>query len=68
MPIGFVTGDVVVNRVIAEAFAHGCNYAGSMGATGPGGLSWKKVRTLIEVAFANRSGMLYVYGEFTADE
>jgi O-acetyl-ADP-ribose deacetylase (regulator of RNase III) len=32
MPIEFVTGDLFVNRVKAEAFAHGCNCAGSMGA------------------------------------
>src|SRR5215207_5254535 len=32
MPIEFVTGDLFVNRVEAEAFAHGCNCAGSMGA------------------------------------
>ena len=32
MPIEFVTGDLFANRVKAEAFAHGCNCAGSMGA------------------------------------
>jgi O-acetyl-ADP-ribose deacetylase (regulator of RNase III) len=32
MPIAFVSGDLFVNRVKAEAFAHGCNGAGSMGA------------------------------------
>lgn len=32
MPIEFVAGDLFVNRVQAEAFAHGCNCAGSMGA------------------------------------
>jgi O-acetyl-ADP-ribose deacetylase (regulator of RNase III) len=32
MPIEFVTGDIFVNRVGAEALAHGCNCAGSMGA------------------------------------
>ena len=32
MPIEFVTGDIFVNRVKAEALAHGCNCAGSMGA------------------------------------
>lgn len=32
MPIEFVSGDVFVNRVGAEALAHGCNCAGSMGA------------------------------------
>ncbi len=35
-------------------------------AAGYGGLSWKKVRALIEVAFADWSGMLYVYEEFKA--
>ena len=155
MPIEFVTGDVFVNRVQAEAFAHGCNCAGSMGAgiavgfkerypamfeefrrrckakppefglgdvflwreegkpavfnlgtqtrpgrgatypvvesalkalrvaadeagirsvampriaAGYGGLSWKKVRALIEVAFAGWPGMLYVYDEFKEGE
>lgn len=32
MPIEFVTGDLFVNRFGAEALAHGCNCAGSMGA------------------------------------
>lgn len=32
MPIEYVTGDLFVNRVKAEALAHGCNCAGSMGA------------------------------------
>jgi O-acetyl-ADP-ribose deacetylase (regulator of RNase III) len=32
MPIEFVAGDIFVNRVRAEALAHGCNCAGSMGA------------------------------------
>lgn len=32
MPIECVTGDLFVNRVKANAFAHGCNCAGSMGA------------------------------------
>jgi O-acetyl-ADP-ribose deacetylase (regulator of RNase III) len=32
MPIEFVTGDLFVNRVRAEALAQGCNCAGSMGA------------------------------------
>ena len=155
MPIEFMTGDLFVNRVNAEAFAHGCNCAGSMGAgiavgfkdrypamfeefrrrckstppefalgdvflwredgkptvfnlgtqprpgrgatysvleaalkalrvaaddagirsvampriaAGYGLLSWKKVRALIEGAFANWSGMLYVYEEFQAGE
>jgi O-acetyl-ADP-ribose deacetylase (regulator of RNase III) len=155
MPIEFVTGDLFVNRVGAEALAHGCNCAGSTGAgvavgfkarypalfeefrrrcksdppeftlgavflwreagrpavfnlgtqprpgrgatypivemalkalrtaadeagirsvampriaAGYGGLSWKKVRALIEAAFADWSGMLYVYEEFKEGE
>lgn len=32
MPIEFVAGDLFLNRVKAEALAHGCNCAGSMGA------------------------------------
>ncbi|MFO0798620.1 MAG: macro domain-containing protein [Gemmataceae bacterium] len=32
MPVEFVSGDVFSNRVGAEALAHGCNCAGSMGA------------------------------------
>jgi O-acetyl-ADP-ribose deacetylase (regulator of RNase III) len=155
MPIEFVTGDLFVNRVGAEALAHGCNCAGSMGAgvavgfkarypalfdefrrrckskppeftlgdvflwredgkpavfnlatqprpgrgatysivevalkalrtaadeagirsiampriaAGYGGLSWKKVRALIEVAFADWAGILYVYEEFKEGE
>ena len=32
MPIQFVTGDLFQNRVKAEALAHGCNCAASMGA------------------------------------
>jgi O-acetyl-ADP-ribose deacetylase (regulator of RNase III) len=32
MPVEFVSGDLFVNRVGAEAYAHGCNCAGSMGA------------------------------------
>jgi O-acetyl-ADP-ribose deacetylase (regulator of RNase III) len=32
MPVEFVSGDLFVNRVGAEAFGHGCNCAGSMGA------------------------------------
>ncbi len=155
MPIEFVTGDLFVNRVNAEALAHGCNCAGSMGAgiavgfkerypemfeefrrrckakpaelalgdvflwrepgkpavfnmgtqprpgrgatypvveaalnalrttadqagiwtlampriaAGYGGLSWKKVRALIESVFADWSGTLYVYEEFKAGE
>ncbi|HEY1187501.1 MAG TPA: macro domain-containing protein [Gemmata sp.] len=155
MPIEFVTGDLFVNRVGAEAFAHGCNCAGSMGAgiavgfkerypamfeefrrrckaeppefalggvflwreaglpavfnlgtqprpgrgatypvvgaalkalrvaadeagvtsiampriaAGYGGLSWKKVRAVIESAFADWPGVLYVYEEYRAGE
>ena len=153
MPIDFVSGDLFVNRVKAEALAHGCNCTGSMGAgiavgfkerypamfeefrrrckakppeftlgdvflwrekgapavfnlatqpwpgrgatypvveaalnalrstadaaglrsiampriaAGYGGLSWKKVKAQIEAAFADWSGMLYVYEEFRA--
>ncbi len=32
MPIEFVSGDLFSNRFRAEAFAHGCNCQGSMGA------------------------------------
>ncbi|MBA4186636.1 MAG: phosphatase [Planctomycetaceae bacterium] len=32
MPIQFIAGDLFTNRYKAEAFAHGCNCAGSMGA------------------------------------
>jgi len=32
MPIQFIAGDLFVNRLGAEAFAHGCNCQGSMGA------------------------------------
>jgi O-acetyl-ADP-ribose deacetylase (regulator of RNase III) len=155
MPVEYVSGDLFVNRVKAEAFAHGCNCAGSMGAgiavgfkdrypamftefkrrckakppqftlgdvflwredskpavfnlgtqprpgrgatyviveealrtlraaadeagitsiampriaAGYGGLSWKKVKALIDTAFADWSGMLYVYEEFKPGE
>lgn len=151
MPIHYITGDLFVNRVHAEALAHGCNCAGSMGAgvavgfkarypamfeefrrrckadppefglgdvflwredgkpavfnlgtqprpgraatypvveaalanlraaadevgirsvampriaAGYGGLSWKKVKALIDAAFADWSGELTVYEEF----
>jgi O-acetyl-ADP-ribose deacetylase (regulator of RNase III) len=151
MPVEFVSGDLFVNRVGAEAFAHGCNCAGSMGAgiavgfkerypamfeefrrrckatppefglgdvflwredgkpavfnlgtqprpgrgatypvvgqalramreladregvrtvaapriaAGYGGLSWKKVRAVIEEAFADWTGTLFVYEEY----
>jgi O-acetyl-ADP-ribose deacetylase (regulator of RNase III) len=37
-------------------------------AAGYGGLSWKKVKALIEAAFADWSGMLYVYEEYKAGE
>jgi len=155
VPIQFLSGDLFVNRFGAEALAHGCNCAGSMGAgiavgfkarypemfeeyrrrcrakppefvlgstffwreggkpgvfnlgtqqrpgrgatyhaveaalramreeadaegitsiampriaAGYGGLSWKKVRALIEAAFADWAGNLYVYEEFRAEE
>jgi O-acetyl-ADP-ribose deacetylase (regulator of RNase III) len=32
LPIHFVSGDLFANRYNAEAFAHGCNCQGSMGA------------------------------------
>lgn len=32
MPVEYVAGDLFVNRVGTEAFGHGCNCAGSMGA------------------------------------
>jgi O-acetyl-ADP-ribose deacetylase (regulator of RNase III) len=35
---------------------------------GYGGLSWKKVRAIIERVFADWDGMLYVYAEFVAEE
>jgi O-acetyl-ADP-ribose deacetylase (regulator of RNase III) len=35
-------------------------------AAGYGGLSWKKVRALVESAFADWPGMLYVYEEYEA--
>ena len=155
MPVQFVTGDLFVNRFQAEALAHGCNCAGSMGAgiavgfkerypamfeefrrrcksdppefalgdvfywkekgrpavfnlgtqprpgrgatypvveaalralrakadaegvasvampriaAGYGGLSWKKVRALVETAFADWKGTLYVYEEYKPEE
>ena len=155
MHVQYVTGDVFVNRVGAEALAHGCNCAGSMGAgvevgfrerypamfeefrrrcrakpkefdlgsvflwrepgapavfnlgtqprpgrgatypvveaalkalraaadesgirsvampriaAGYGGLSWKKVRALIDSAFAEWPGTVYVYEEFKEGE
>lgn len=37
-------------------------------AAGYGGLSWKKVRALIEAAFADWPGMLFVYEEFRPGE
>jgi len=33
---------------------------------GYGGLSWKKVRTIIDEVFGDWSGMLYVYEEYVA--
>jgi O-acetyl-ADP-ribose deacetylase (regulator of RNase III) len=153
--VQYITGDVFVNRVGAEALAHGCNCAGSMGAgvavgfrerypamfeefrrrcrakpkefdlggvflwrepglppvfnlgtqprpgrgatypvveaalkalraaaddagirsvampriaAGYGGLSWKKVRALIDSAFADWPGTVYVYEEYKAGE
>ena len=32
MPIHFVSGDLFANRYAVQAFAHGCNCQGSMGA------------------------------------
>lgn len=32
MPIQYIAGDLFVNKVKAQAFAHGCNCQGSMGA------------------------------------
>ena len=32
MPIQYVAGDLFANRFAAQAFAHGCNCQGSMGA------------------------------------
>jgi O-acetyl-ADP-ribose deacetylase (regulator of RNase III) len=37
-------------------------------AAGYGGLSWKKVKALIDAAFADWSGMLYVYEEYKPGE
>ena len=37
-------------------------------AAGYGGLSWKKVKALIDAAFADWPGMLYVYEEFKEGE
>lgn len=155
MPVEYVSGDLFVNRVKAEALAQGCNCAGSMGAgiavgfrarypamfeeyrrrckanppefvpgdvflwreegkptvfnhgtqprpgrgasdpvveaalkamraaadeagftsvampriaAGYGGLSWKKVRALIDATFADWPGTLYVYEEFKEGE
>jgi O-acetyl-ADP-ribose deacetylase (regulator of RNase III) len=155
MPVEYVSGDIFVNRYAAEALAHGCNCAGSMGAgvavgfrerypamfeefrrrcratpkefalgsaflwrepglpavfnlgtqprpgrgatypvveaalaalraaadeagirtiampriaAGYGGLSWNKVRALIDSAFADWPGTVYVYEEFKAGE
>lgn len=155
MPVQFVSGDLFVNRFKAQALAHGCNCAGSMGAgiavgfkqrypemfaeykrrckakppefplggvflwreggkpavfnlgtqprpgrgatypaveaalralreradaeginsiampriaAGYGGLSWKKVRAIIEAVFADWPGNVYVYEEFRPEE
>jgi O-acetyl-ADP-ribose deacetylase (regulator of RNase III) len=35
---------------------------------GYGGLSWKKVRAIVEKVFADWDGTLYVYDEYTAEE
>jgi O-acetyl-ADP-ribose deacetylase (regulator of RNase III) len=37
-------------------------------AAGYGGLSWNKVRALIEAVFADWSGVVYVYEEFCDEE
>jgi O-acetyl-ADP-ribose deacetylase (regulator of RNase III) len=156
MVIAYISGDLFANRYHAQAFAHGCNCQGAMGAgiavsfrerypamyeeyrrrckaeprqfnlgdvflwrneqqpwvfnlgtqerswrgrasydaieaalmtmrqqadaegirtiamprigVGYGGLSWKKVRAIIERVFADWDGMLYVYAEFVAEE
>jgi O-acetyl-ADP-ribose deacetylase (regulator of RNase III)/dienelactone hydrolase len=156
MPIELVSGDLFVNRFKAQAFVHGCNCQGSMGAgiakrfkelypamfeeyrrrckteprefnlgdsflwqddsgpwvfnlgtqeqywhgratykaietalnrmkqqavdhhiesiaiprigTGYGGLSWNKVRGIIETVFEDWSGTLYIYEEYVADQ
>lgn len=156
MPILFVTGDLFVSRYSAQAFAHGCNCQGSMGAgiattfrakypeiyetyrakckaeprqfnlgdaflwkdithpwvfnlgtqeqywrgrasyeaietalrtmrqqadaegiqsiavprigTGYGGLSWRKVREIVEQVFDDWSGTLYVYEEYQPED
>jgi O-acetyl-ADP-ribose deacetylase (regulator of RNase III) len=156
MPIQFVSGDLFVNRFQTQAFAHGCNCQGAMGAgiaigfreqypemfteyrrrckaqprefslgdaflwkstnqpwvfnlgtqegvwrarasyeaiekalksmmeqadresirsiaipkigAGYGGLSWKKVRAVIESIFGNWNGTLYIYEEFRPEK
>lgn len=156
MPIHFVSGDLFANRYQVQAFAHGCNCQGAMGAgiaktfrarypamyavyrarcraeprqfnlgdswlwaeegqpvvfnlgtqeqywrgrasyeaiaialsamrrqadaagittiaiprigVGYGGLSWAKVRALVEAAFGDWSGTLYVYETFVAED
>jgi O-acetyl-ADP-ribose deacetylase (regulator of RNase III) len=37
-------------------------------AAGYGGLSWKRVRAIIDAAFADWAGTLYVYEEYRAEE
>ena len=37
-------------------------------AAGYGGLSWKKVKALIDTVFADWPGTLYVYEEFRPEE
>ena len=37
-------------------------------AAGYGGLSWKKVRALVEAVFADWSGTVYVYEEFRPEQ
>jgi O-acetyl-ADP-ribose deacetylase (regulator of RNase III) len=63
MAIHYVAGDLFENAYQAQALAHGCNCQGSMGA-GYGGLSWKRVRPIIERVFADLPGALYVYEEY----
>jgi O-acetyl-ADP-ribose deacetylase (regulator of RNase III) len=72
MPIMFVSGDLFDNEHNARALAQGCNCQGSMGAgiamrrigAGYGGLSWKKVRAIVESTFGDWSGTLIVYEQY----